>query len=159
MITKARHLIWATILITALGPPSEGLAQVQLPEPGTRVRAHLVGGRARPVGVVEAWRADTLFLRIGQRHTELALPLGSLTSLEVSEGRRRGPGFPLGFLVGAASFGLMALGTTDNISAAGGDATSAVVILAVIGGALGGVIGALIPVERWRQLPLETNNP
>ncbi len=160
----------ATILVAVLAfvPLHSATAQAPI-RPGARVRVTgppicpptyilcVRGPRLQSVGTFLVWKSDTLVVQ--SNGDILALPLDSVTTLEVSAGRRSqtGLGAGIGSLTGVA-IGVVvgAASCTDEVfvkptacAAAGG------VIFGAAGALLGALIGATMKTERWVSVPLD----
>ncbi len=114
--------------------------------------------RGRVVGSVVALSADTCVVKPEGR-AQVALPLASVTSLEVSRERKSnvGKGAGLGLLIGGAArvlTGFIAVGAVRE----GADAGDAAPIAAMGAGAgllIGSAIGTASSRERWEAVPLD----
>jgi hypothetical protein len=128
--------------------------------PGDRVRVtapNEVSGRF--VGTVMKIGADTCVLEVEGRAEALALPLASVTSLEVSRGRKSNilKGAGIGLLIGGA------VGIVAGVAACSGDgceyAGATVGSLGAIGAGVGLLIGtsagASSSGELWEPVPLD----
>ena len=111
------------------------------------------------VGTVAALESDTLTVQVEGRADQLALPLASVTSLEVSRGRKSNiaKGAGIGLLAGGASgalFGIVGC-AADPCEYPG----AVVLFFGVFGGGLGLltglVVGAATSGERWEAVPLD----
>ncbi len=164
----------ATILVAILAfvPLASATAQVPV-RPGARVRVTgppicpptyilCVGGpRLQSVGTFVTWEADSLIME--SNGNVLALPLDSVTKLEVSWGRKTntGMGAGIGFLVGGLVGATIGYASYEECSCLGGGVGPETLALvgAVIGGFGGLVTGALIGLEietdRWEEVPLD----
>ncbi len=155
----------ATILVAILAfvPLAGATAQLR---PGERVRVtgHLCPpsfsncGEGQPehrVGTFVAWKADTLVVQ--SNGDILALPLDSVTTLEVSAGRRSQTGLGagigsvtgavIGAVVGAASC------TDDPFLSPGQCAFGGGLLFGATGALLGVLVGAGTKTERWVSVP------
>ncbi len=116
------------------------------------------------MGTVVALKPDTLAVNVENRDSPLALPLASLTKLEVSRGQksRTLKGAGIGFLVGGAA----GLATAAIACAIAGDCAAddpytglvyAVfgVLGAGVGTLTGAIIGSTIKVDRWETVQLD----
>jgi hypothetical protein len=109
------------------------------------------------VGTFWAWEGDSLIME--SNGNALALSLDSVTTLEVSAGRRSQTGLGMGiggvagFLVGAV------VGETscaDDVIVTSGQCAIAAGLVFGIGGALlGGVVGTATKTDRWVAVPLD----
>ncbi len=165
----------ATILVAILAfvPLASATAQVR---PGARVRVTgppicpptyilCVGGPGlQSVGTFVAWKFDTLIME--SNGNVLALPLDSVTKLEVSWGRKTntGMGAGIGFFVGGVVGAV--IGYASYEECVGGWACLGdtgpepyAVAGALVGGfgglAVGVLIGATSTTDRWRDVPLD----
>ncbi len=174
----------ATILVAILAfvPLASATAQVQQPavERGVRVRVTTPpppcpawytsctrDSPRRYVGTFVAWKADTLVVET-KGHT-LALPLDSVTRLDVSWGRKTntGMGAEIGFLLGGLAGAFIGLASHEEcvprgwFSCIGPDFGSEGAALggALLGGLGGLVVRALIrsavKTDRWEEVPLD----
>jgi hypothetical protein len=151
---RIASLVAALVLVA----PFPLLAQQEsLLAPGERVRVTAPGiGVHERVCTFSALRRDTALV-MERGGTLLALPLASITKLEVSRGRRSrvGKGAVIGLLAGAGA-GVL-LGALDLAQEEGG---AEYVLLGWAGlgagaGALfGAVLGAVIRVDRWEPVRL-----
>ena len=176
----------ATILVAILAfvPLTSATAQDSLPvRAGDRVRVTgpepcppntlCVGPRPvrRRTGVFVAYERDTLMLSGGPRSDQLAVPLTSITKLEVHRGQQpRGHTAlrAVGGLVSVAALGAAMVGGIGLIVHATFnpfdkdlselELEKDMLRFAVIGGALGmigGILGARMLVDRWEEVPLD----
>lgn len=109
-------------------------------------------------GQVVRVHPDSLVIRTS-RGSEYSAPLAQLSGVEVSRGRQ-----PMGFwrgalrggLMGAALFGAVGMTYEQGDGFISPDKSAAVAGAAggglVPGGLIGGAIGALVKVEKWRRL-------
>ena len=142
-------------------------AQEVLLAPGARVRVSVptfnpttrLRGQARWVGTLVTLSADTLVLKPKDQSAPLAIPLASVTRLDVSRGRVSctGRGILTGSLASLAlGLGLLASASPEDI----GDAPPAagLIFLAVFtvpGAVIGGIVGSKVGGERWEPVPLD----
>ncbi len=172
-----RHA-FVLLAIFAFVPLASATAQV----PGARVRVtHLpicpadlcVGPRPvrRRTGVFVAYERDTLMLSGGPRSDQLAVPLTSITKLEVHRGQQpRGHtalravgGLVSGAALGAAMVGGIGLFIHFTFNPFDKDLSELelekdMLEFAVVGGALGMIGGILMArglVDRWEEVPLD----
>ncbi len=156
----------ATILVAILAftPLTSATAQVR---PGARVRvtghfcqpfySNCVGGSPQQyVGTLVNWDADTLVMESGNI---FALPLESVTTLEVSAGRRSqtGLGAGIGALIGAVigAVGGAAGCTGGGFVSPGGCAFAGGLVFGIGGALLGAVVGTATKTDRWVAVPLD----
>ncbi len=157
----------ATILVAILSFVPLTSATAQEPPPvkvGDRVRVTAPYVRSRE-GTVQLLTTDSLVMRPGYGAWPVAIPLASVTRLEVSRGQksRMGRGAGIGLLGGGLlgyliSSGILARGCTGEsflirspeacirVSTVGG---------AVVGTLLGLMIGRVITTDRWEEVPLD----
>jgi hypothetical protein len=142
-------------------PFTSVIAQEQPPplEPGQRVRvsAPAAFGDDWQVATIEALRGDTLVLTIDSLMS--LLPLGVVTRLEASRGRRSNT------VAGAVSGGVLLGGVVLGFGLAfdppigdrptTGEVAKGTAIGAVIGAGLGALIGSGIKKDRWEEVPLD----
>ncbi len=161
----------ATILVAILAfVPLASTAQetptAQVPlQPGERVRVtgHLCQtffsncGGARPehsVGTFVTWNADTLVME--SNGDIIALPLDSVTTLEVSVGRKShaGVGAGIGGLTGAVIGATVSLATCDGFFPPHVCALVGGFVFGAGGALVGVIVGASKKTERWVSVPL-----
>jgi hypothetical protein len=118
---------------------------------GSHVRVSATSVAKRQEGQVESIDGTTLTLRSESR-SMIALPLGTVTSLEVAIGRRGHA--RTGALIGAG-FGVLSLAALcqgENCFQSSGDYGTAALVTATTT-ACGALIGALIKSDRWIVIP------
>ncbi len=169
----------ATILVAilALTPLTSATAQVPV-RPGERVRVTrppicradtICGGRSprQSVGTFLAWKSDTLVVQ--SNGDTLALPLDSVTRLDVSWGRKTntGKGAGIGILLGVIAGAFIGGVSYEEcvpqgwFSCIGPDFGSeayaaAGALLGGLGGLMAGaIIGTAIKTDRWQEVPLD----
>jgi hypothetical protein len=112
-------------------------------------------------GTYRALTDTTLVLSRGG--SAIAVPLASITRLEVSRGRK--PNIVagiVGFLLGGATGGVLACtANRDDYGVfCGGQDDSKLIVGAVLGGAVGAAVGALVfRRERWRTVRVDQLRP
>ncbi len=167
----------ATILVAILAFVPLAGATAQLPiRKGARVRVTrppicpptdtiCVGGRPlQSVGTFWAWGTDSLIIE--SNGNALALPLDSVTKLEVSRGQKSHTvaGAIIGSLVGGVAVGAIAIATYEECEGGWGCIGDfgpgfAALVGGLVGGLGGGVVGALvgrsIKTDRWQEVPLD----
>jgi hypothetical protein len=162
------------VAITLTVPVDTLAQQATFLAPGTRVRvsAPAVAGK-RLEGTVARLDADTMVVRSDGWGADLAVPLGSVTALDVSGGRKSralkfgGIGAAIGAVVGTFLM-IVDEGTsapdvdiTDDeapVEWVAGPVWQKVrypVVSAAAGFGIGAIIGAAFPGERWEAVPLE----
>jgi hypothetical protein len=108
--------------------------------------------------------SDSYVLDVEGRYKPVAVPLTSLTSLQVSRGKRSlaGPGALVGMVTGGVAGVSLALSACkDDFCQSNGEDKTVVValVLGVGGAALGAGVGALLgafkKVDRWEEVPLD----
>jgi hypothetical protein len=133
--------------------------------PGDRVRVTApTVGRDPLVGTLDELRADTCVLWIEGGAEPLALPLGSVTSLEVSRGRKSNTlaGAGIGLLIGGV--GGTTLGLVVGLQCEGDCPSPPGLLPAAIFGGIGAgfglligtAIGAASGTERWEVVDLQS---
>ncbi len=139
-------------------------AQDTLVTPGARVRISAPTVAERPLlGTVVALEVDTLIVDAQGYDHPLTLPLASLARLEVSLGQksRTLKGAGIGFLVGgAAGLATAAIACTiDNCDLGPPPAFIVYLYFGVLGAGVGtltgAIIGSIIKVDRWLDVPLD----
>ena len=150
------------LVIATLVIPWSGLSGQDIPPiaPGTRVRITAPSaGADKLIGTVVPSPVDTLMVRPADRMTAVAIPLASVTRLEVRFGQKSHLllGAAIGFVAGAASLGI---GSAVDCNQADSDcAKHQTVTLTALGGLSGGAVGALlgsfIHSDRWERVVLE----
>jgi len=123
--------------------------------PGARVRVS-VRQQGRQIGTLVAVKADTLVLKAESRNVPLAIPITSVSRLDISRGQAsfgkgalRGAG--IGLLVGVAypTVEFMKNGNEDGLF-------PLMLMFGSLGGTfLGALIGGSRPGEQWERVPLE----
>ena len=115
-------------------------------EPGARVRVTAPAtGLSRYVGEYVAGDRDTVYVRGGARDTPLAIPLTSVTLLELRTGEKRPRllGTGVGFAVGAVVGALTGVPNEDQVLSA--------LVLAVPGSFIGFLVGSVLKTDRWED--------
>ncbi|HET9326757.1 MAG TPA: hypothetical protein VFQ05_08295, partial [Candidatus Eisenbacteria bacterium] len=132
----------------------------ELPDPGARVRVHSTPRERKPVlGVLEAWKPDTLVVLSDSAATRLSIPMAHIVRFETSAGK--GPatreGAQTGAILGALA-GLTIAALNDNNEMVwkyplGGT-------LGMIAGAgVGAVVGSARRIEQWKAAPIPQPRP
>ena len=131
--------------------------------PGDRVRVSAPGiGVERLVATVLTAKPDTIVV---QSREPLALPIASVTRLELSRDRksRARLGMAIGFWSGAIAGGVIAASLEDaednfimdsNPSDAGGALLGSALLGGIAGTGLGALIGSIFRVDQWAAMPL-----
>ena len=167
----------ATILVAILAfvPLATATAQVRQPpiERGARVRVtrlpicpstYCVGPPLQSVGTFWAWEADSLIME--SNGNALALPLNSVTKLEVGQGQKSYTveGTIIGLLVGGVAGALIGYASYGECESRGllacwpGPEFAALVgglVGGLGGGAVGALIGSSVKTDRWKEVPLD----
>ena len=124
-----------------------------LVRPGDLVRVSTSDGQIQQyfVGTLVALDAYTLFLE-----NENALPLGSVTKLELYRGRKSntGKGAFIGF-VGGAGFGAALGATGGGCEEFGCPAVWGLIVGGLLGTLIGTIVGAAWLGDIWQEVPLE----
>lgn len=147
--------LWSIATVTPLATVHSQRPPVEL---GHRVRVTAPSVADRHlVGTVERWTGDSLALS-AQDATVLAVPLASITRLEVSRSKRShtAVGAVLGF-IGFAGLGYVIGSNIDcgsDCPPAQGGAIAAGIV-SIPGVLIGAVIGSSMKVDRWEEVPLE----
>ncbi len=155
--------IAALVFVLFLAVVAELRAQEAPVAQGDRVRISARIPYGRVVGTVAGLSADTLMVDIRSGDARLAVPLASVTRLEVSRGQKSAiaKGARIGFLVGAGvGVGVGALfgaGLGEDVCSSG-----CVGAFAGIGALGGGAVGTLIGLgigassktDQWEAVPL-----
>ena len=142
------------LAVLAVAPLTRITAQEPPPVTvGDRVRVTAALGVRELVGTYIAVRGDTLELE--SEATLLAIPMASVTRLEVVAGRKSGlvKGGIVGLMVGVG-IGVAKVSGCGS----GDDCFDAGLWLSappLAGMLLGGVVGALIKTDRWEEVPLD----
>lgn len=147
----------AALVLTAF---ADLLAQEEPPvAPGDHVRVTAPDVfRGRLVGSVVTLGADTCVLEVEGRAEQLALPLTSLTRLEVSRGQSSmwAQGMGIGFLLGATLGAVVGLTAAESWDVGGEAAAAALAgLIGVPGAFVGLAVGASTKKERWESVPLD----
>jgi len=134
--------------------------------PGARVRVTApTVAEGIVVGTVASAHSDTLVLEVNE-DSLLAIPLTTVTSLEVSEGQSSsaGSGAVVGGLAGLVAGALIASSIVEESSGSGFAAGDYDGIVATVGGAVAGLfvgaivgagIGSAIMTENWKDVPVD----
>ena len=132
--------------------------------PGTRVRITATKYfekaliRSRVVGTVVALTTDSLVVQTKEWYRSLAIPITSVTALDVSRGLKSKivTGAGIGFLIGGAA-ALMVFSYAGDSDAVCPDECISLLEFSIIPLAptlLGALIGALVEVDRWETVAL-----
>lgn len=153
-----RYIPAFLLLLTALPTAAQEIPpDSPVVRPGVRVRVEAPGLGSRRVGEVVRADADSLVLQHGA--DRLSIPWSSVSTLEISAGRRSnstGVGALLGAVAGGAAFGLMAATTGDYPNDTYQTVEGAVFVYGGMGLLAGGVAGAALEEffnrEKWRKI-------
>lgn len=152
----AAALFMVAGLALAAGP---SVAQ-ELLQPGTRVRIHRTPGEGQPVlGVLEAWKPDTLVVLSDSADTRVSVPVGQIIRFESSAGR--GPAVKEGAQTGAIFGALAGLGIAalnDNNETALKYPLGGTVGM-IAGAGVGAIVGSTRRVEQWQEVALPKPRP
>lgn len=157
VVVVALLMLASPLLLTAVG--AQPLSEVA---PGARVRIRAPGIVAgRYTGTVLSRTSDTIVVA-SSAAASVRVPVGSLTSVEVSRGRSRARGAGKGALWGGGigiGLGVLAAaaGSAEDY---GGESDAEVITGSILGGAIwGALIGAIVGSERWERydLPARTS--
>ena len=140
-------LVVLLLCVTAI----QAEAQVRVTGLPTGTRVRVVAPEVLPsrfTGGAAGIRGDTLLLMRG--NNDVAVPFGSVRSLEISRGRDRLRGGAIGLLAGAAAG--LAWGAAVDTQCS--EYCFGLVIGPLLGAPTGAVIGALFGKERWERIPV-----
>ena len=143
-------LVTLVALVLSGSVRAQGFESVR---PGVRLRLTLDDSKKPLIGTLEAYGADTVWVRHG-KHTISAIPLTRLKQAQFSQGLRghAGMGALIGFLAGAA------IAIPTGLSCDCGEPETAAVVYTGILGGLGAGFGALLgtaaKTEAWRPVSL-----
>ena len=168
MVRRTRPTPLCVGVLLALALPAPGAAQraAELPV-GARVRVYPRGPFEPAAGVVVRASRDTLWVRHDQHADTAAIALDQLARVDLSRGpqprARRGAG--LGFVAGALAGALWGAASYKGCQApqpcidfAGSNsasATAGAVVVGAAGAVIGALVGAQVRREGWRPVPLE----
>ena len=157
----------ATILVAVLAfvPLASVTAQEAPPvKVGDRVRVTAPGVRRRE-GTVQLLTTDSLVMRPGYGAWPVAIPLASVTRLEVSRGQKSRMGLgagigllgggSLGYLISSGRIGARCSGSSFLVPSPEACIQLATVGGAVVGTLIGLVVGAVFTTYRWEEVPLD----
>ena len=130
---------------------------------GERVRATIEEQSGKLTGTLVEWGQDILYLApdgSAERVTATAIPLSTLSRLEISKGLRSnaGKGALIGGGIGLLVGGGMSIiaGSTVDTEVTSTDYLVFTGLVTLGGAGLGALIGALIKSERWEEYPLDS---
>ena len=162
--------IISLIFVLFLAVVGELCAQDTLVVPGARVRVY---SPDRLTGTIEMLSRDTLVLKTEASRYRMdqgrvvawrvisrqAIPFASITRLEVTRGKKSKwlVGAVVGLGLGAAATVAFLAGFCDDsdTSCEGDEYLNAFALIALPPAIVGAVIGALIKVDRWEDIPLD----
>ena len=141
---------------------SAGSLDAQTVSAGERVRATIEEQSGKLTGTLEEWGSDTLYVvpdGASQDVPASAIPLSTLSKLEISEGLKSnaGKGALIGGGIGLVVGGAMSIiaGSTVDTEVTSTDYLIFTGFVTVGGVGIGALVGALIKSERWEELPLD----
>ena len=143
-------LVTFVALVVSGSVRAQGFESVR---PGVRLRLTLDDTKKPLIGTLEAYGADTVWIR-PDKHTTSAIPLARLKQAQFSQGMRghAGMGALIGFLAGAA------IAIPTGLSCDCGRPDNAALVYTGILGGLGAGVGALLgtaaKTEVWRPVSL-----
>ncbi len=157
-MTAPRIVLLVFLLFLAV--VGELCAQDTLVVPGARVRVY---SPDRLTGTIETLSSDTLVLKTEASRWRVisrqAIPFASITRLEVTRGKKSkwlvGAGVGLGLGAAATVYFLAAFCDDVDTSCDGNTYLGIFALIALPPAIVGAVIGALIKVDRWEDLPLD----
>jgi hypothetical protein len=150
----------ALMLVTLAYTPAFAAGEDPLPEqslaPGMRVR--ILAPDISPhkvIGTIDQVSDESMTLEVRGRSGPVSVPREKILRLDVSDGSRsRGVDAAIGAGIGAgvgAAGGALAGGSGHGHLVSSGEVAA---VCAVLGGALGALIGAAIPPgEHWKEIP------
>lgn len=154
-----RAVVLAAVLLSSV---SIGVLEAQTLATGDRVRATLKAGSGRWTGTLVEWVGDTLYLApngSAEGVTATAIPLATLSRLEVSTGFRSnaGKGALIGGGIGLLVGGGMSIiaGSTVDTEVTSSDYVAFTGLVTLGGAGLGALIGSLSKSERWKEYPVD----
>ncbi len=162
--------VTALVVVFLFGLPKVVAAQYnQELTRGARVRVSIrapampAGGEMRPgarlVGALESVDHDSIIVSQHNGSIRRALPVASLSEVEVSTGRERGKAALQGLLIGgAAGAGIAAILCSDCRTGSENWYGFAVLVSAATAGLTGTLLGAAIGRERWQSVLVARNN-
>jgi hypothetical protein len=150
------------LLLALIVPLAAEGQQLEMPDPGTRVRVSVATDEGRPtriVGTLVALTPDHITLRTpADDGSEFRVTRISVTHVEVSQGQhtRWLRGLGLGFLGGAAAGAALGpvLDELGNDLRPEHAAAAGAFFGGIAGGVIGTVAGATTRVDRWHAVPL-----
>lgn len=129
--------------------------------PGTRVRVtapDVASGKIAGTIIITV-KADTLELKVKGKIRPLVIPLGSITRLEVSRGRKSAAGWgaAIGFGIGAGWIAVLAatLPHEPAEASSAGEVARGIAVSGGIGAGLGALVGLAIRSDSWEEVPLD----
>lgn len=148
----SRSLVLCCLLATVGSPVHAQVRGSQLPV-GTRVRIIGVAPDHRLTGNVLRISPDSLAISSGGGNVLLQLPISSISSLEISQGRDRlgwgMKGAGIGALVGAFTGAAILKQSDGGVGALAGFFAGS-----VLGTAGGAIVGVIVAPERWQWVPV-----
>lgn len=149
---RSRSFRRAAALVTILSLPAVGRAHGADEDetPGTRVRVVKKGSNERVAGRLVARSPETLTVETGTGRGPVQIPYSQVARLQVSEGRNRGKGAGVGFLVGLVVAGAVYAATTSDCSEI--DCGKRFALIAAPSAVVGTLVGLKMAPERWRDV-------
>ena len=148
---KSAVLGTAAMAIGVLAASPGARAETTEPAAGARVRWTAAGSDERVQGRLIGQEAERIVVETARGQAAVAVPYDRLTRLQVSEGRHRRKAALIGALVGVAATGVLFATTPAECSGSG--CVKLFALIAVPAAATGGLVGAAVAPERWRDLP------
>lgn len=155
-----RVMVLTAVLLSSL---SIAALDAQTVASGDRVRVTAEARSGKLTGTLVEWVQDTLYLApdgSAERVTATAIPLSTLSRLEISKGLRSnaGKGALIGGGIGLLVGGGMSIiaGSTVDTEVTSTDYLVFTGLVTLGGAGLGALIGALTKSERWEEYPLDS---
>ena len=155
-----RHLPFVAVALAAAAGSSLSAQWPSEVAPGARVQVRLpelqyqIGNQRGQLirGRVAHLANDTLYLAVSDSLGPLAVPRSYIQRLEISHGvPSRGVSALKHGLISGVSLGLT-LGLLAEIDSGGDDFEDGALMGGAVGLAVGGILGALRPLERWKRV-------
>jgi hypothetical protein len=117
---------------------------------GARVRFRAAGSGERVQGRLIGLEAERIVVETARGAAPVAVPYDQVARLQVSDGRHRRKAAVIGGLVGVAATGVLFATTPPDCS--GSLCIPYFALVALPFGATGGLVGAAVAPERWRDV-------